>query len=59
MEADEVHELKEAFLDVLDMLGALSGGQDELYGWGLSPARQQEIWELGQRLLQEIHGSDL
>lgn len=59
MEADEVRELKEAFLDVMDILGALSGGPDELHGRGLSPARQREIWELGQRLLQEIHGSDL
>jgi hypothetical protein len=49
-------ELTEAILDLLDMLGALSGGANELHGWGLSEERQQEIWELGQRLLIESQG---
>ena len=56
---DDVKEVKEALLDLLDMLGALSGSYHELHGWGLSEHRQQEIWSLGQRILQETHGEDL
>ncbi len=56
---DETDELSEALLDLLDMLGALAGGPEELHGWGLSEQRQQEIWDLGQRILQEKQGSDL
>ena len=56
---DDVKEVKEALLDLLDMLGALGGSYHELHGWGLSEHRQQEIWSLGQRILQETHGKDL
>ncbi len=52
-------ELKEALLDLLDMLGALSGGHHELHGWGLSEDRQAEIWALGQKLIQESQKGDL
>lgn len=58
MKADN-KELEDAFLDVLDMLGALSGGAHELHGWGLSKERQQEIWNLGQLILQQKQGNDL
>lgn len=59
IEKKENDELKEALLDLLDMLGALSGNHHELHGWGLHDHRQIEIWELGQRILQQRHGSDL
>lgn len=58
MKAD-IKEIEDALLDVLDMLGALSGPAHELHGWGLSEERQNEIWELGQRLIQQLHGSEL
>lgn len=52
MKAD-MKEVQDALLDVLDMLGAISGGAHKLHGWGLSEHRQLEIWELGQKLIQE------
>jgi hypothetical protein len=53
---DNTNEVEEALLDLLDMLGALSGDSNELYGWGLSRERQQEIWDLGQKLSNKNKG---
>ena len=49
----EVEQLKTTILDLPDMHGALSGGPDELYGYGIDDNRLEEIWELGQELLKE------
>jgi hypothetical protein len=46
---EEFDELKEAFTDVLDMLGAICGSAHTLEGWGLPEERYTEIWKLGQK----------
>jgi hypothetical protein len=50
---EQIRRLKVAVLELLDTHGALSGGSHQLEGYGLSEELQQELWQLGQELLQE------